>query len=70
MYAVRRWDEEAVIKWLAVAMCLAMIGLAVMPMAVVGSKCFSVAWTYFVDHGRKPWKLGEVALKGALTPSI
>jgi len=31
MYAVRRWDEE-VIKWLAVAMCLALLGMAVMPM--------------------------------------
>jgi len=30
---VRRWDEE-VIKWLAVAMVLAMIGMAVMPLAV------------------------------------
>jgi len=29
MYAVRRWDEE-VIK-MAVAMCLAMVGLMVMP---------------------------------------
>jgi len=44
-----------------------MIGLAVMP-AVVGSRCFGVAWAYFVDHERSPWKLGEAALKGALTP--
>jgi len=35
MYAVRRWDEE-VIKWLAVAMCLAMVGLMVMPAINVG----------------------------------
>jgi len=34
MYAVRRWDEEAVIKWLAVAMCIAMVGMAVMPVVV------------------------------------
>ncbi len=30
MYAVGRWDEE-VIKWMAVAMILAMVGLAVVP---------------------------------------
>ncbi len=42
-------------------------GWAVMPM-VVESKCFSVAWVYFVDHERNPWKLGEAALKGALAP--
>jgi len=30
MYAVKNWNED-VIKWLAVAMCLAMVGLAVMP---------------------------------------
>ena len=33
MYAVKDWNEE-VIKWLAVGMCLAMVGLAVMPLAV------------------------------------
>ncbi len=27
MYAVRRWDEETVIKWLAVAMVLAIVGI-------------------------------------------
>ncbi|RUM34759.1 MAG: hypothetical protein DSY33_01415 [Archaeoglobus sp.] len=36
MYAVRRWDEDTVIKWLAVGMVLAMVGLAVIP-ATVGS---------------------------------
>ena len=30
MYAVR-WDEEKIIQGLAVAMCLAMVGLAVIP---------------------------------------
>ena len=35
-YGVRRWNEEAVIKWLAVGMILAMIGLAVMPAMTVG----------------------------------
>ncbi|AIG98408.1 hypothetical protein AFULGI_00016490 [Archaeoglobus fulgidus DSM 8774] len=33
MYAVRKWDEE-VIKWMAVGMVLAMVGLAVMPVSV------------------------------------
>jgi hypothetical protein len=33
MHAVRNWDEE-VVKWLAVGMCLAMVGMAVMPVAV------------------------------------
>ena len=32
---VRRWDEE-VIKWLAVGMVLAMVGIAVMPAVGVG----------------------------------
>jgi len=30
MYAMRRWDEE-VVKWMAVTMVLAMVGLAVIP---------------------------------------
>ena len=30
MYAVKSWNEE-VTKWLAVGMCLAMLGMAVMP---------------------------------------
>jgi len=33
MYAVKNWNEE-VIKWLALAMVLGMVGLAVMPMTV------------------------------------
>jgi len=31
---VGRWDEERVIKWMAVAMVLAMVGAMVMPLAV------------------------------------
>jgi len=30
MYVVKNWNEE-VIKWMAVALCLAMVGLAVIP---------------------------------------
>ncbi|WP_290899216.1 hypothetical protein [Ferroglobus sp.] len=33
MYAVKDWNEE-VIKWMAVGMCLAMVGLAVVPISV------------------------------------
>jgi len=34
MYAVRRWDEEKIIQGLAVAMCLALLGMAVMPVVL------------------------------------
>ena len=33
MYAVRRWDEE-VVKWMAVGIVLAMVGLMAMPLGV------------------------------------
>ncbi len=33
MYEVKDWNEEA-FKWLAVAICLAMVAMAVMPVAV------------------------------------
>ena len=36
MYAVRKWDEEVVIKWMAVGMVLAMVGMAVVPAVGVG----------------------------------
>ena len=60
--------EEWVFRGLALAMVLVMVGLAVMPMVTTGSKCFSVAWAYLIDHERNPWKLGEAALRGALAP--
>jgi hypothetical protein len=34
MYAFGRWDEERVIQGLAVLMCLAMVGLMVMPASI------------------------------------
>ena len=34
-YEVKDWNEE-VMKWVAVAICLAMVGLAVMPAVGVG----------------------------------
>jgi len=43
MYAVKNWNEE-VIKWLAVAMVLALVGMTVMPMAV--GNCWAAAWTW------------------------
>jgi len=33
MYAVKRWDEDTVIKWMAVGMVLAMVGLAILPIS-------------------------------------
>jgi hypothetical protein len=43
MHAVRNWDEE-VVKWLAVGMCLAMVGMAVMPAVGVGNL------TWYLTH--------------------
>jgi len=42
VYAVRGWDEETVLKWLAVGMCVAMVGMAVMPAVGVGD----AVWYY------------------------
>jgi len=48
MCAVMRWNEE-VIKWLAVAVVLAMVGMATMPMAVgelsYGLSAASAIWS-------------------------
>ncbi len=43
MYVVKNWNEE-VIKWLAVAMCLAMVGMAVMPAVKVGDIGYGIIW--------------------------
>jgi hypothetical protein len=43
MHAVRNWDEE-VVKWLAVGMCLAMVGMAVMPVIVQADGCLVAAY--------------------------
>lgn len=50
MYAVRRWDEE-VVKWLAVAMCIAMVGMAVMPLMVNFGDVGFVLMTYGGSKG-------------------
>ncbi len=81
MYAVRRWDEERVIRGLAVAMCLAMIGLAVMP--VIGHFEYSWVWSaanaaysaatgnYWLAVGNAVFaiaSLATIATAGATTP--
>jgi hypothetical protein len=52
VYTVRNWNEE-VMKWLAVAMCLAMMGMAVMPAVGVGD-----AWAvggYLLEKNSANW---------------
>ncbi|WP_202318997.1 hypothetical protein [Archaeoglobus neptunius] len=48
MYEVKDWNEE-VMKWLAVGLCLAVVGMAVMPLCPV-------------KHSNASWYLGEVGL--------
>lgn len=43
MYEVKEWNEE-VMKWLAVGLCLAMVGLMVMPAVGVGDL------TWYLTH--------------------
>ncbi len=43
MYVVKNWNEE-VIKWLAIAMCLAMVGMAVMPI-ITGDLAYYVVFS-------------------------
>jgi len=49
---VGRWDVETVIKWLAVGMCLAMVGVAVMP-AITYSEIYAGLKTAGVIKGNK-----------------
>jgi len=46
---VGRWDEETVIKWLAVGMVLAMVGAMVMPVVSIGSLTY-----YYTQSGIFP----------------
>jgi len=39
---VGRWDEE-VVKWLAVAMCLTMVGAMIMPIGIVEAKYYLIS---------------------------
>ena len=50
MYAVKNWNEE-VIKWMAVAMVLAMVGLMAMPAVGVGD-AWAVGQYYLAKTGK------------------
>jgi len=58
MYAVKNWNEE-VIKWLAVGMVLAMIGMAVMP--AIGANVAEIGYSLAKRYG---WDTQEVMLWG------
>jgi len=51
MYAVKNWNEE-VMKWLAVGMCLAMVGMAVMQV-VVGDA--TAIYAYYAGENMDPY---------------
>ncbi|AGK62159.1 hypothetical protein Asulf_02206 [Archaeoglobus sulfaticallidus PM70-1] len=58
-----RWDEETVIKWLAVGMVLAMIGMAVIPAVTVEPSKIGggllLAWNAgndLLDDGQYSWQ--------------
>jgi hypothetical protein len=61
MHAVRNWDEE-VVKWLAVGMCLAMVGMAVMPAVGVGNIAGVVTGVHAGYHASSS---GEAIVDGA-----
>jgi hypothetical protein len=61
MHAVRNWDEE-VVKWLAVGMCLAMVGMAVMPVAVGDAAYLIDQWIQSQPNSDKvPYELRWLA---------
>jgi len=65
MYAVRRWDEDTVIKWLAVAMCLAMVGLVVMPaVSIRNIKAGLALAVYGYRNGNLPSLAGGLIATG------
>ncbi|WP_202320446.1 hypothetical protein [Archaeoglobus neptunius] len=51
MYEVKDWNEE-VMKWLAVGLCLAMVGMAVMPMAVGDA---TAVYAYYSGEDMNPY---------------
>jgi len=58
---VRRWNEE-VMKWLAVAMVLAMVGLAVMPVGVGDAAYLIDKWIQSQPNSDKvPYELRWLA---------
>ncbi len=60
MYEVKNWNEE-VIKWLAVAMCLAMVGMAVMPAFQPLNLAFEL---YYGHHESIPITAAATAYEG------
>ena len=62
-YATMDWNEE-VMKWLAVAICLAMVGMAVMP-GVGGIKAGLALAVYGYMNGDLPSFMGGLATTGS-----
>ncbi|AAB91089.1 hypothetical protein [Archaeoglobus fulgidus] len=60
MEAARGWDEE-VMKWLAVAICLAMVGMAVMPAFQPLNLAFEL---YYGHHESLPITAASAAYEG------
>jgi len=58
MYAVRRWDEDTVIKWLAVLMCIGLLAMAMMPIITPqNSNVGYLVWYYAGGYKLpEPWK--------------
>lgn len=57
MHAVKDWNEE-MIKWLAVGMCLAMVGMAVMPSVSVGEASYVLYKAGYVNSAG--WEAAQV----------
>ncbi len=53
MYEVKEWNEE-VMKWLAVGLCLAMVGMAVMPSVGVTDIAGVITGAYAGYHADSP----------------
>ncbi len=68
-YAVRKWDEEA-IKWMAVAMVLGMVGLAVMPVLQPIELYFAASSGHLEDFYGNPATWFEILHTGAITAGI
>ena len=63
MYAVKNWNEE-VIKWLALAMCLAMLGMAVI--SIVGE----LKYGFVASEFGLAWSIGHGDVVGAVASGI
>ncbi|GEM_PF-1881789 len=69
MYVVKNWNEE-VIKWMAVALCLAMVGLAVMPAVSVGDAGVALMVYGATHHDGASFLSGITSAGGALYSGI